>query len=601
MSMSAKHRSKNKQPRNDHHQTAHAHTKHEAHTKKPAAGKRGDDALKNAAIIILSLALIAVLIWAFTNSGDGKEKPLTPGGTTSTIQAASGPVMDAQTLQAMKSLTDDRPFMGAEDAPIVMVEFSSFQCSFCVRFWQETLPQIKERFVETGVVKFVYKDLPLAFPNAQKAAEAAKCAHDQGKFWEYHDIIFQNTNALDDNSLKSYAARLSLDVAEFDNCLASGKHAEAVRKDAADASAYGITGTPGFVINGERVTGAQPFDAFERIICQLAPDVEPCQHIEPPVPVDVIVLNDARCPTCDSAPLKAVTRELFPGVTFRDVDASSQEGRNLISTYGFVYAPTFIFSSAVTETKTWRDRPDMPGFFLEVEGMYRLRDEATGAEWFLDEETRIAFLAEIDDKLGITRDDGRPQVDFFLMSYCPYGNQAEELLKPVFDQLKGKADFNPRYVIYNQGNGCYTDTDGTQLCSLRGGVELNQNMRELCVFYDEGEQAWFDFALAMNTRCTSDNADTCWPAVAESLGLDKQKITSCFDENKVRYAREQYELTRALSVSGSPTVFFEGQLYNGARSSNGYLGALCAGFDNPPAACDNVIQEAVQAVAQGTC
>jgi hypothetical protein len=138
--------------------------------------------------------------------------------------------------------------------------------------------------------------------------------------------------------------------------------------------------------------------------------------------------------------------------------------------------------------------------------------------------------------------------------------------------------------------------------SLHGEVELNQDIRELCVFYDEGEEAWFDFALAMNSQCTGTNADTCWTGVAESLGLDTEKISSCFDENKLTYAREQLELGQALGVTGSPTVFFEAQKYNGARSSNGYLGALCAGFEGDrPAACDSVIEETVAAPSNANC
>jgi predicted DsbA family dithiol-disulfide isomerase len=108
----------------------------------------------------------------------------------------------------------------------------------------------------------------------------------------------------------------------------------------------------------------------------------------------------------------------------------------------------------------------------------------------------------------------------------------------------------------------------------------------------------------MNTKCNSGNADTCWTDVAEGLGLDTDKIESCFDDNKVAYAREQYDLNQILGVGGSPTLFFEGQQYNGARTSNGYLAAICAGFDesDKPSACADVIEESPTAAPpSGSC
>lgn len=611
--MSAKHhpaKHKHKAPAHHEHKSHetnahHEHTPtHKTHAHK-AAPPAGNDSLKNAAIVVLSLAIVAILIWSFTGNDNGATPVDKKGSATSGTQvtAAGGQVMDETTLAAMTALADDDPFMGAEDAPVVMVEFSDFQCPYCARFWKDTLPEIKEKFVETGVVKFVYRDLALSFhADAQKAAEAAQCAYEQGSFWEYHDVLFANMNALDVNSLKKYAADLGLDVAQFDECLTSGKYADEVRQDGQDANANGLTGTPAFIINGQKVSGAQPYDKFEQIICSIVPESEPCANIEPPVEVLVTVLNDAKCTSCDTSGIKATTKELFPGAVFRDVDVGSKEGQELVEKNNLVFAPAYFFSDAVTQTKTWTTRADMAGFFDTVsDGGYRLKDSATGAEWYLDEDAREAALAALKEQLDLDLTDGKPQVDFFVMSYCPYGNQAEELLKPVYDELKGQAIFNPRYVIYGQGTGCYTDTDGTQLCSLHGEVELNQNIRELCVFHDQGEQAWFDFALAMNTECTSANADTCWTGVAEDLGYDVDTIETCFDENKLTYAREHYELGQALGVSGSPTLFFEAQQFNGARSSNAYLAALCAGFDEKPAACSGVVEEAVAAPASGSC
>lgn len=163
---------------------------------------------------------------------------------------------------------DDDPVKGSPDAPVTIVEFSEFQCPYCSLYVRETFPKIDETYVRTGKVKYVFRDFPLTsiHPNAQKAAEAAGCAAQQGKFWEYHDILFTHQDALGVPSLKQYAADLGLDTAQFDACLDSGAMADEVAKDMADGQQYGVTGTPAFFVNGIKLTGAQPFEAFQELI-----------------------------------------------------------------------------------------------------------------------------------------------------------------------------------------------------------------------------------------------------------------------------------------------------------------------------------------------
>jgi len=167
---------------------------------------------------------------------------------------------------------DDDPVKGSKNAPITIVEFSDFQCPFCARFYAQTLPSIEENYIKTGKVKFIYRDFPLNFHQyAQKAAEAAECADEQGKFWEYHDILFQKQSEWSSagvEKLKEYAQNLGLDTAKFNECLDSGKYSSEVQKDYSDGSNYGVTGTPTFFINGIEVVGAQPYSVFEQIIEQ---------------------------------------------------------------------------------------------------------------------------------------------------------------------------------------------------------------------------------------------------------------------------------------------------------------------------------------------
>lgn len=167
---------------------------------------------------------------------------------------------------------DDDPVKGNKNAKVVIVEFSDFQCPFCSRFFEQTLPLIQNDYIKTGKVKLIYRDFPLSFHQyAQKAAEAAQCANEQGKFWEYHDILFNRQNewaSSGETKFSDYAKELSLDVQKFNNCLSSGKYESEVKKDLQDGLSYGVQGTPTFFINGVAVVGAQRYDVFKQIIEQ---------------------------------------------------------------------------------------------------------------------------------------------------------------------------------------------------------------------------------------------------------------------------------------------------------------------------------------------
>ena len=159
---------------------------------------------------------------------------------------------------------DSAPTKGSAEAPVTVVEFADYECPYCARA-QATLNTIQETYKDQ--VRLVFKDFPLSFhPQAQKAAEAARCAGEQNKYWDYHDVLFSNTKALQVDKLKQYAADLQLDTARFDACLDSGQQAAAVRRDFAQGSQLGVSGTPAFFINGRFISGAQQFSAFQELI-----------------------------------------------------------------------------------------------------------------------------------------------------------------------------------------------------------------------------------------------------------------------------------------------------------------------------------------------
>jgi protein-disulfide isomerase len=178
--------------------------------------------------------------------------------------------------------------LGAADAPVTVVEFTDYQCPFCKRFIQTTFPQLKRDYIDTGKVRWIVRDLPLGFhANANKAAIAAHCAGDQGKYWEMRDILFKNNANLGNEKLPRYAREIGLDAKEFDACLSSDRHQSQIDQSSREAGKIRVTGTPSFIIgktagdtvSGKLVIGAQPTAVFiagiQRVLNQAAPGKNP--------------------------------------------------------------------------------------------------------------------------------------------------------------------------------------------------------------------------------------------------------------------------------------------------------------------------------------
>ncbi len=161
--------------------------------------------------------------------------------------------------------TEGYPGLGPDDAKIVIVEFSDFQCPYCRRFHDETYQALLDAY--PGQIRFVYRNLPLTsiHPAAMPAAVASLCANDQNAYWDYHEKLF-SSEALDEATFIQYAADLSLNVDEFTACLASGKHDEFIQTDMDFAIELGVQSTPTFFVNGLAIVGAQPLSSFQQLI-----------------------------------------------------------------------------------------------------------------------------------------------------------------------------------------------------------------------------------------------------------------------------------------------------------------------------------------------
>lgn len=181
-----------------------------------------------------------------------------------------------QTISLSVLTENASPFLGDPSAPITMVEFGDYQCFFCNKFFHETEGSILENYVKTGKVKILFKDFTIVGQDSVVAAHASHCAEEQGKFWEYHDTLYNhwtgenNGWASSENQLK-FAKDLGLDVEKFTECTSSGKYMKMIQTSTNDAKTVGLTGTPGFIVIGQnnkivKIPGAQPYDVFVNVL-----------------------------------------------------------------------------------------------------------------------------------------------------------------------------------------------------------------------------------------------------------------------------------------------------------------------------------------------
>ena len=251
----------------------------------------------------------ALLVVSLFTGGFGLKKSDTTV-TGNVVNNPTNPSIDNPTPSAVKVSEDDDPVLGKKDAPVTIIEFSDYQCPFCRKFWQDTLPSIKKDYIDTGKVKLVYRyfathiksltgfnqikanyidtgkvnlvfrDFPLTslHPMAVVSGEAAECARDVGgsdeAYFKMHDKIFAEQNKLDGGSvsstvqftnedIKKWAKEIGYDIG---SCIDSVKYKDEIQKDIADGGSGGVSGTPAFFVNGQLVSGAQPYSAFKQII-----------------------------------------------------------------------------------------------------------------------------------------------------------------------------------------------------------------------------------------------------------------------------------------------------------------------------------------------
>lgn len=187
-------------------------------------------------------------------------------------------LQEQEPQQVQMSVFSDNasPILGDPNAPITIIEFGDYQCFYCNKFFHDTENQIHENYIKTGKAKIIFKDFTIIGQDSVVAAHAAHCADEQGKFWEYHDTLYNNWNgenngwASAENQFK-FAQQLGLDNAQFTECMTSEKYKPKIQASSEDAKTLGLTGTPAFFVIGPnnkivKVLGAQPYDVFVSIL-----------------------------------------------------------------------------------------------------------------------------------------------------------------------------------------------------------------------------------------------------------------------------------------------------------------------------------------------
>jgi len=186
-------------------------------------------------------------------------------------QQGSGSQLAEKPEKILKELPKGVPTLGNEDAKLTIVEFADFQCSYCAKFHKNVYPAIKSKYIDTGKVKFVYMDYAFLGQGSKDAAEAAKCSTEQGKFWQYHDEIYnnqagENKSVINKLSLEKFAQNIGLDLTKFNLCVSLNKYDKSIEAEFNLGVKYGVTGTPGFIIGKQTMRGVSDIQSMESLI-----------------------------------------------------------------------------------------------------------------------------------------------------------------------------------------------------------------------------------------------------------------------------------------------------------------------------------------------
>lgn len=243
-------------------------------TSPPDAGSATEaDTLRDARRWLGPLLVIAVIAM-LAMLAQPSDQPAGNSANAATETAEGRADGQGNTFAALaRRQQDDPAALGKTDAPVVVIEYSDFQCSFCSQHARVTSPRLIREYVDKGLVRIEWRDLPYLGPESRTAAAAGRAAGAQGKFWEFHDAVYArdgrgDSAALDDEALRAIATSIGLDLGRFEADRTSAAIHAAIERDTQEAISMGLTGTPAFIIGNTPIMGAQPYEVFQRIIVE---------------------------------------------------------------------------------------------------------------------------------------------------------------------------------------------------------------------------------------------------------------------------------------------------------------------------------------------
>ncbi|MFC1801205.1 DsbA family protein [Nanoarchaeota archaeon] len=272
----------------------------------------------------------------------------------------------------------------------------------------------------------------------------------------------------------------------------------------------------------------------------------------------------------------------------------------------------------------------------DAQGVYKIDLDIEGQEFtsYITKDAEIFFpqgfvVAELKEELGAAEEStgatgaatttatksDKPNIKMFVMTYCPYGQQAEAGLYPALELLGDTVEFEPHFIFYSnycgwgikctdepeeRVNYCYdADEEEPQYCSMHGINELNEGVRQLCIDTEYPDK-WWDYVNKINAECSLNEIETCWQDVAEEVGIDVAAIEDCFDTKIELLLKKEVLLKEQYGASGSPTIIINDGPYGGGRAAENYKQALCDAFNEAPAVCGEALSTTGGA-AEGSC
>lgn len=452
--------------------------------------------------------------------------------------------------------------LGPEDATITITEYSDFECPFCLRFFRSTYPELK-RYAQSGKVKFVYKDFPLStiHRNAESAALASHCAGEQGKFWDYHDALFQHQKSLGQETYIKLARDLALDVKQFEQCLSEKKYLKAVRDSLEEGKEKGVRATPTIFVNDIKLEGAYPIEVFNELIKRMESGkiegkdskeivnevvrklqedaVEELKKKDPPV--EMIVLTDQTCKPCNPQPVIEFTRQrVFPTVKVRIVELRSKEGQKLLKQFAVNNLPAYFFTRSIEQATNFsRVKPSL----IRSGDLYQIDPSQVESQKTLRP-----------PKIGKAPVKGNPKAPVTIIEFsdfqCPYcGRFYRQTLSRVEKEYieKGLVKFVYKQFPLTQIHPQAYDASLASLCAHEQG--------KFWEYHDE----IFNKQNTLSRQTLQE--------AARMVQLNLSKFNTCLkNREKARQVDEEIKEGEKAGVNATPTFFINGMKVSGALS-----------------------------------